>query len=241
MLLASCASHYRLTNVERTRVLIDSRYDNHPDTETAAFMHPYKQVVDSLMSPVAGHCAEYLSSHRPESKLSNLFADILIWGARELNEKPDFSVYNIGGIRAAFGQGAVTYGDILDAAPFENKICFLTLPGTQVTELFRQIAARGGEGLSHSVRLVVSPEGQLRTATVNGQPIDPAKAYRIATLDYVAEGNDGMTAFKHKTQVVSPQGTQANIREFIIKYFQAQEAAGKTVDARVEGRFTVQP
>ncbi len=240
-LLASCASHYSLAGIERTRILVDSRYDSHPDEEASAFMAPYKRSVDSLMSPVAGHCAEYMASHRPESNLSNLFSDILVWGAAPFNEKPDFGVYNMGGIRAAFGKGAVTYGDILDAAPFENKICFLTLSGQKVKELFEQMAARGGEGVSHGVRLVITPQGKLLSASVGGKPVDPQRSYRIATLDYVAEGNDGMTAFKSKTHVVSPQGTDANIREFIIKYFRAQEAAGKPVDTKEEGRITIKP
>ena len=32
-------------------------------------------------------------------------------------------MYNKGGIRADLTKGDVTYGDILDVAPFENKIC----------------------------------------------------------------------------------------------------------------------
>ena len=42
-------------------------------------------------------------------------------------------------------------GDVLDVAPFENKISFLTLSGDKVKELFEQMARRGGEGVSASV------------------------------------------------------------------------------------------
>lgn len=130
LLASSCATHhYTITGVERSRILIDSRYDNAQNQEAVAFLAPYKERVDAMMSPVMGYAAHDMSTHRPESELSNLLADVLIWSSKAFNEKPDFAVYNIGGIRAAITKGAVTKGDILDVAPFENKICFLTLTG----------------------------------------------------------------------------------------------------------------
>ena len=73
-----------------------------------AFLLPYKHQVDSLMSPVVGEVSEYMSARKPESTLSNLLADILLWGGKNYQESPDFAVYNMGGIRAAFAQGDVT-------------------------------------------------------------------------------------------------------------------------------------
>ena len=124
--LSGCASRYELANIERTRVLIDSRYDAAPDTKAANFMKPYKHKVDSIMGPVVGEVEHDMFAHRPESDLSNLLADIMVWAARNYNEKVDFGVYNMGGIRAALSKGKITFGDVLDIAPFENKICFVT-------------------------------------------------------------------------------------------------------------------
>ena len=236
-MLTSCATHYQVTSMERTRMLIDKRYDAQPDAAAQAFLAPYKQQVDSIMSPVEGHIAKYMDAQRPESALTNLLSDILIWGAKSYNETPDLSVYNKGGMRAALAKGEVTWGNIVDVAPFENKICFLTLTGEKLLELFGQIAARGGEGVSHGVELRIS-DGKLVSARLNGQEIDPQKSYRIATLDYLAQGNDGMPAFKSSTDVVSPQNTENNVRFIIRDYFRAEEAAGRVVDANVEGRIT---
>ena len=133
----SCSSHYTPVSVERSRILIDNRYDNTQGNDgTAQFITPYKQVVDSIVSPVVGISARYMAADRPESLLSNLLADILIHGSADYGEKPDFSVYNIGGIRSAFAEGNVTYGDVTDVAPFDNKIYFMTLSGKKVKELF---------------------------------------------------------------------------------------------------------
>ena len=138
MMGTSCKSHYEMSGISRTRILVDKRYDAQPDAGASAFMAQYKHEVDSIMSPVVGQIARYMAAKKPESELSNLLADILMWAGRSYDEKPDFSVYNMGGIRAAFAKGNVTYGDVLDVAPFENKISFLTLTGENVLDLFSQ-------------------------------------------------------------------------------------------------------
>ena len=50
LLMSSCApKHYQLKSVERSRITIDSRYDQNPDQAAAKFLEPYKRVNDSIM------------------------------------------------------------------------------------------------------------------------------------------------------------------------------------------------
>ena len=88
--------------------------------------------------------------------------------------------------------------------------------------------------------LHISRDGKLLSATVGGQPVDKNRSYRIATLDYVAQGNDEMVAFKAKTDVVSPQNEENNVRFLVMDYFRAAAKDGKKVDNQIEGRFTVE-
>ena len=214
MMITSCRSHYVMSGIERSRILVDSRYDALNDAQADAFMAPYKHVVDSVMSPVVGEVARYMASHRPESELSNLLADILMWAAERYDEKPVFGVYNMGGIRSGFAKGKVTYGDVLDVAPFENKIAFLTL--------------------------VITKDHQLKSAKINGEDVDPNASYRIVSIDYVIQGNDRMEAFKAKTNVNSPQEERNNLRYIIMDYFREQMQQGKVVDREIEGRIIVE-
>ena len=239
-LLCGCASHYQVASVSKQRIVVDSRYDNKPVAQGEAFLAPYKQKVDSIMGPVVGIVACDMAAERPESNLSNLLPDILMWAAKDYNEKPDFAVYNVGGIRAALSKGKVTYGDILDIAPFENKISFISLTGENVLKLFSQIAARGGEGLSHGVELLLSKDLKLVSARLNGEEIDPARSYRITTIDYLAQGNDGLTAFKAGTDLNSPKEDKNNSRYIIVNYFREQQAKGLAVDSKVEGRVRIE-
>ena len=239
-LLCGCASHYQVSSVSKQRIVVDRRYDNKPVAQGEAFLAPYKQKVDSIMGPVVGIVACDMAAERPESNLSNLLPDILMWAAKDYNEKPDFAVYNVGGIRAALSKGKVTYGDILDIAPFENKICFISLTGENVLKLFSQIAARGGEGLSHGVELLLSKDLKLVSARLNGEEIDPARSYRITTIDYLAQGNDGLTAFKAGTDLNSPKEDMNNSRYIIVNYFREQQVKGLAVDSKVEGRVRIE-
>ena len=239
LLLASCKSHYEVASIQRDRIVVDARYDVKPDARAAEFLQPFKHVVDSVMGPVVGRSARYMTTQRPEGTLPNLLSDILVWAAKEYNEKPDFGVYNMGGVRADLPKGDVTYGDVLDVAPFENKISFITMSGADVLELFQQMAVVGGEGLSHSVRLVITKDGRLVSATINGQPVEPQKDYRIATIDYLLGGTDKMEAFKKGRDINAPKAADNNTRFIIMNYFREMMKQGKEVDSEIEGRVTV--
>lgn len=240
LLLTACTTHYQLSGVSQMRIVVDNTYDAQPNAAAAAFLAPYKQKVDSVMGPVVGRIARDMEAKRPESDLSNLLADIFLYMAKEYKETPDFAVYNMGGIRAAFSKGDVTYGDVLDVAPFENKISFLTLTGENVLELFSQIAKRGGEGVSKGVQLVITEDGRLVSAHLFGKEIDPQAKYRVTTIDYLAQGNDGMPAFKNGTNLYSPKDDKNNARYVIRDYFQEMLQKGVVVDSKVEGRIIIE-
>lgn len=241
LLMVSCAPrHYQLVGVERSRIIVDSRYDQNPDEAAAKFIAPFKRVNDSIMGPVVGVVAHNMHPQRPESDLSNLVSDILVWAAKDYHEQPVVGIYNMGGIRADLTKGNVTYGDVLDIAPFENKICFTTLTGDKLMDVFRQMAKRGGEGVSKGVELVITKDGDLVSARLHGQEIDPKAEYRVTTINYLLEGNDGMPALREGTNVVAPDDPSNNTRFLIMNYFRDKHSRGEIVDAQVEGRIKIQ-
>ena len=240
LMIVSCKTHYQVASIERSRIIVDACYDTDQDAEAVAFLAPYQHIVDSVMGPVVGYSAKFMRASRPESELSNLLADIMVWASKDYNEQVDFGVYNMGGIRADLPEGKVTYGDVLDIAPFENKIAFGTLSGAEVLELFSQMARHGGDGVSHAVRLVITKDGTLVSATLNGQEIEPQKDYRFATIDYLLGGNDKMLALKKSRNIHSPQEKENNSRFVIMKYFRETMEQGKKVDAEIEGRVIIE-
>ena len=106
-------------------------------------------------------------------------------------------------------------------------------------ELFSQIAKRGGEGVSRGVQLVITREGELVSARLHGKEIDPQADYRITTINYLLEGNDGLKTFPLGKDKVAPQDPSNNSRFLIMNYFRDKMARGEVVDAKVEGRIKV--
>ena len=134
-------------------------------------------------------------------------------------------------------EGAVTCGNIYEILPFENSLCVVTLKGVYLNHLFENIAARGGEGVS-GVQLQITKDGKLLRAAVAGKPVVDDKLYTVATIDYLADGNDGMTALIQGEKRDCPPG--ATLRGLFMDYVERQTAAGKKITSRMEGRITVE-
>lgn len=238
LLLTSCHTSYVVTNVEGGRVAIDSTWDAEPDAEAVALLAPYKAKIDSVMYSVVGTAEISMDRARPESLLSNLIADVLREAATEVQDKPaDMGLINIGGIRTSLTEGAITTENIFEILPFENSLCVLTMKGSAMKHLFENIAARFGEGVS-GIQLKVSKDGKLLDASIGGKPVVDDKLYTVATIDYLADGNDGMTAFMQVDNRVCPEG--ATLRGLFMKYVERQTAAGKKITSRMEDRVTIE-
>lgn len=202
-----------------------------------AMLAPYKAKVDSIMYRVVGTAAVSMDKSRPESLLSNLIADVLREAAGQVQGGPaDMGLVNVGGIRNVLTEGPITCDNIYEILPFENALCVLTLKGTDLKLLFENIAARGGEGVS-GVKMEITKDGKLLKATVGGQPVEDDKRYTVATIDYLADGNDGMTALPQAEKRICPEG--ATLRSLFMQYVERQAAAGKKVTSRMEGRIVV--
>ena len=235
-LMSSCDYSYSVKSIEGGRVAMTAEYDEHAgDQDVAAILSKYKAGLDSLMTPVVGHASRDLESYRPESPMSNLMADILFRGCeRFTGKKADVAIMNMGGIRSSISQGPITYGEIFEVSPFENTLCIVEMDGKTMQELFTQIALRHGEGIS-GAKLEISKEGKLLSAKIGGKAIDMDRVYIVSTLDYVAEGNDKMTAFLKAKSKVFPEN--ATLRNLLMDHVVSCEKKGTLVDAKVEGRI----
>lgn len=214
------------------RIEVTNRLDAHPDPEALAIVADYRAAVDSMMAPILGESLVGMSVGRPESLLSNWAADVLVEFSDFKGEgRADLGLVNMGGLRNNMPKGTVRRGDILLISPFDNRLTVAWLTGSDLMELFRNIAAVHGEGVSHEVQLVISAKGELQEAKVGGQPVDPARIYRIATLDYLTEGNDKMHALKRAQRVdVSPLFT----RDCMMQYIQHHSPISSTMEGRIK-------
>jgi 2',3'-cyclic-nucleotide 2'-phosphodiesterase (5'-nucleotidase family) len=235
--LVSCRPVYRITNVEGSMTPIDSTWDAASNAEAAALLEPYKAEIGKVMYRVIGRSAMAMEKGRPESLLSNLVADVLRQSAAGVLGKPaDIGLVNMGGLRANLPAGDITIDNIYEICPFENSLCVLTLTGAEVKRFCEDVARVGGAGIS-GVKMQITRDGKLLSATVGGRPIDEGRTYTIGSIDYRAEGNDGMTTLMNITRKQCP--SDGVLRDLFIRYVEQQTAAGKEITSRIEGRITV--
>ncbi len=230
---SATAQQYKVKNAKWKRIEVTSALDAKPDSQALAIIAPYKVSVDSVMSPVLGASRVAMSAKRPESLLSNWAADVMVEGSTATGlPAADMGLVNIGGLRNNMPKGIVRRGDILLISPFENSLVVLEMKGKDLLELMQNIAAVGGEGVSESVRMVISKDGKLISATINGEKISRKRIYTVATLDYLAEGNDKMYALKkaRKRHEIGMK-TRDAMMESIIKH--------RIIDSKIEGRITI--
>ncbi len=234
---ASCAHEpYYLQSVTPHRVEITRQWDAQPVPEAVAFLKPFLFSVDSLRQPYVGRSAQSMSAGRPESLLSNWVSDALLATGERLGYQPDFAICNIGGLRASMPQDTVRRGDILAISPFENFFTILKMRGSDVESLMRDIAAVHGEGVSKGVQLKITRDGQLESAQIGGQSIQPNRVYTVITLDYLAEGNDKLYSFKN---AIERETTQEPVREVLMNHLRFLDQQGQVATAEIEGRITI--
>lgn len=204
--------------------------------EMTQFITPYIDQLKTQMSERMGTSTDFLTRGRPQCLLGNFTADAMRDLGQQYYGKPiDISIMNVGGLRNDMPAGDVTLGDLYKIYPFENAFEILELKGSDLDELIHALAGKKLESMS-GVKVTLELEGTKAVATqilVNDQPIDPERIYSIATIDYLAEGNDGMTAL---TRCTSRMKTGLILRDCMINYVKELTAKGQVIEAKLDDR-----
>ena len=235
-LLFSCSrKQYEISTIDVSLVRMDSTWDSKANSQIKSFVNTYKENLEKEMNVRIGIAAETLVKGSPQSLLSNLTADVLKKRAEEIEAHVDFAVINNGGLRTTLNKGAITVGNLYEIYPFENALVVLDLPGKAVKEFFDFIAEKGGDGLSTDIQLTIK-EGKVESLKIDNQPLDENKSYKVATVDYLAEGNDGMVAFKQATHV---SNSNQMLRDIMIDYVKECTKNNKEVNAKLDNRIII--
>lgn len=133
--------------------------------------------------------------------------------------KADFAVSNSGGIRDSLPAGAINYRDVLKVYPFGSTLAYVDLNGQEALDYLKAAArmtpGAGAFGQFAGVKLRIVG-GELRQALIGGQPIDPAKTYRMAINSFIAAGGDGYPLMnKHPGYVNTGFVDAEMLREYI--------------------------
>ena len=196
------------------------------DDETAEFIAGMAVQFEGLLNEVVAHTDVDLTTKDPatgermvrscETNLGDLCADAYLnmLGA-------DIAFVNGGGVRADIAAGDITYGNIIKVHPFGNEACLILATGQQILDAL-ELGSSGlpGElggflqvaGLTYEVDTSipstveqdangaftgVAGERRVKNVLVNGEPIDPAGEYKLASHNFMLKnGGDGYAMFK---------------------------------------------
>lgn len=106
----------------------------------------------------------------------------------------DFAVMSGGGIRDSIEAGDITYKSVLKVQPFGNVVVYADMTGKEVTDYLTAVAQKKPDSGAYPQFANVSfvaKDGKLTDLKIKGEPIEPAKNYRLATLSFNASGGDG--------------------------------------------------
>jgi 5'-nucleotidase len=214
---------------------VKSHLDSKVDQTFAAKIDSYTTDVAKKMDEVIGYCPSAMSKGNPESPLSNLTADGLIWAAKEFhNVDADVSVYNSGGIRSTIAKGNLTVGDVFTLYPFDNVLSVITMKGSELKKFFNTVASYGGMPINGGVRLVISNK-KAKSLTINGKAIVDSQTYTIATLNYLVNTES------YFANHLSRMDYSIYVWDYFTEYFRylAKNNNGQ-ITASKDGRITVE-
>ena len=215
---------------------VKNHLDKKVDPAFSQMIDTYSAAVAAEMDKVIGYCPQAIRKGTPESPLSNLTADALVWMAEEYyGVKADVALYNTGGIRAEISAGDLTVGDVYAVYPFDNVLSVANLKGKDLKKLFEYVASSGGLPINKDVRMVISGN-KVKSVTVNGKTINDNQTYTVATIDYLM--NLGRYGLENAT---NRRDASEIIRDYFVAYFHhlAQENGGE-ITASKDGRIKVE-
>ncbi|EDU8783954.1 bifunctional UDP-sugar hydrolase/5'-nucleotidase [Salmonella enterica subsp. enterica] len=148
----------------------------------------------------------------------------------------DFGVMSGGGIRDSIEAGDITYKSVLKVQPFGNIVVYADMSGKEVVDYLTAVAQMKPDSGAYPQFANVSfvaKEGKLTDLKIKGEPVDPAKTYRMATLSFNATGGDGYPLIDNKPGYVNTGFIDAEVLKEFIQQNSPLDAAAFTPKGEV--------
>lgn len=178
-----------------------------------------------------GFCPTGLDRDGTENVLGDWAVDILMEAtAAETGKAVDIGILNHGGIRIDMPQGTVLMDDMMSMFPFRNYLCHLTMKGSEMRALLEKNAGRLPVigGMKATVK-----DGKLVEALVGGEPLDDARMYGVATIDFLVTGGDGIFSDREMDDIIT---TEVLVFDAVVDKVRELTAAGKPIEKERDGR-----
>ena len=214
-----------------------------PDPDVEKVVRTWNERVGRELDVVVAQTAVPLEGRRGRLRTEETNLGDFITDAMRAHRKTDVALINGGGIRSdrIIPPGPLTRRDLAAMSPFGNVVMTLELTGQTLREVLEQALPqrdREAGGFVQVAGLTVTydparPVGQRVVAmTVGGAPLDPARRYTAAVIDYIAAGKDGLTALRDGRVVVDAMNAPL-LADILLAAVTAQGKIAPQTDGRI--------
>lgn len=199
-------------NGESERVLYTPQIAE--NQQMLSLLTPFQNKGQAQLNVKVGSVNGHLEGDRSKVRFVQTNLAHVMLAAQMARTSADFAVMSGGGIRDSIEAGDITYKNVLKVQPFGNTVAYVDMSGKEVVEYLTEVAKKtpdSGAYPQFSNVSFVSTGGALQGLKIKGEPIDPAKTYRMATLSFNATGGDGYPAIDKKPGYVNTGFVDAEV------------------------------
>ncbi|MDK1228861.1 bifunctional UDP-sugar hydrolase/5'-nucleotidase UshA [Cronobacter turicensis] len=199
-------------NGQTERVLYTPQIPENP--QMLSLLTPFQKKGQAQLMVKIGSVNGRLEGDRSKVRFVQTSMGHLILNAQIARTGADFAVMSGGGIRDSIEGGDITYKDVLKVQPFGNTLVYVDMTGKEVLEYLTAVAQKKPDSGAYPQFANVSftaSGGTLNDVKIKGEPVDPAKTYRMATLSFNATGGDGYPPIDKKPGYVNTGFVDAEV------------------------------
>ncbi|EHX5381530.1 bifunctional UDP-sugar hydrolase/5'-nucleotidase [Salmonella enterica] len=221
-------------NGKSERVLYTPEIAENP--QMLSLLTPFQNKGKAQLEVKIGSVNGLLEGDRSKVRFVQTNMGRVILAAQIARTGADFGVMSGGGIRDSIEAGDITYKSVLKVQPFGNIVVYADMSGKEVVDYLTAVAQMKPDSGAYPQFANVSfvaKEGKLTDLKIKGEPVDPAKTYRMATLSFNATGGDGYPRIDNKPGYVNTGFIDAEVLKEFIKQNSPLDAAAFTPKGEV--------
>lgn len=221
-------------NGKSERVLYTPEIAENP--QMLSLLTPFQNKGKAQLEVKIGSVNGLLEGDRSKVRFVQTNMGRVILAAQIARTGADFGVMSGGGIRDSIEAGDITYKSVLKVQPFGNIVVYADMSGKEVVDYLTAVAQMKPDSGAYPQFANVSfvaKEGKLTDLKIKGEPVDPAKTYRMATLSFNATGGDGYPRIDNKPGYVNTGFIDAEVLKEFIQQNSLLDAAAFTPKGEV--------
>lgn len=229
--------HYQLIPINLKKKIVYDNGDSErvlyapeipENAQMLSLLTPFQNKGKAQLAVKIGSVNAPLEGDRSKVRFVQTNLGHLILAAQMARTGANFAVMSGGGIRDSIAAGDITYKDVLKVQPFGNIVVYADMTGQEVVDYLTAVAQmkpNSGAYPQFSHVSFTMANGKLNDLKIGGEPVDPNKTYRMATLSFNATGGDGYPRLDDKPGYVNTGFIDAEVLKQYIQQNSPLDAA----------------